>query len=278
MSQASDLERQMQELINEERAALGLDPLQLELNLNEASEDHSLWMLEEDKFSHTGEGGSNPGDRMEDAGFVFSGSWTWGENVAYQSERGQPGYSDDVEDLHDALMNSPGHRANILNPNFDYVGIGIEVGDYNGFEAVMVTQTFAATSAPVQIDTGGGGSDPNSAPKVNIDDLVLTKGKGNKVKLDDHMTVRDKDGDDIVWYELRDTEGRDNFVWRGQGRIDADDPFRVDADDIGSIRISPNKKLGTTTLEVRAYDGEDVGKWESFTLTTVSADDAFILA
>ena len=52
----------------------------------------------------------------------------------------------------------------------------------------------------------------------------------------------------------------------------------MDADDIGSIRISPNKKLGTTTLEVRAYDGEDVGKWESFALTTVSADDAFILA
>ena len=66
-------------------------------------------------FSHTGVDGSDPGDRIRDAGFQLSGDWTWGENIAFQSERGAPGITDDVINLHTSLMNSAGHRANILN-------------------------------------------------------------------------------------------------------------------------------------------------------------------
>ncbi|SLN20771.1 Cysteine-rich secretory protein family protein [Falsiruegeria litorea R37] len=142
----------MLDLINEERTSRGLDPVQLELRLNDASEDHSSWMLQQDVFSHTGENGSSAGDRMEDAGFEFSGDWTWSENIAWQSERGAPGLADDVEDLHDGLMNSAGHRANILDPDVTVVGIGIETGDYQGYDAVMVTQNFARTQAEVQLD------------------------------------------------------------------------------------------------------------------------------
>jgi len=91
MSKANDLERQMLDLINGERTALGLNPLTLELRLNDSSEDHSSWMLNTNTFSHTGINGSSPGDRMRDASFTFSGSWTWGENVAWQSERGATG-------------------------------------------------------------------------------------------------------------------------------------------------------------------------------------------
>ena len=154
MSTASTLERQMLALINQERGARGLDPVQLELRLNDAAEDHSTWMLNRDVFSHTGVGGSSARDRMEDAGFQFSGSWTWAENIAWQSERGAAGLGDDVANLHQSLMNSPGHRANILNPNVTVVGIGVERGNYDGWDAVMVTQVFARTSAPLQLDTG----------------------------------------------------------------------------------------------------------------------------
>ncbi len=154
MSEASALERQMLDLINAERAANGLDPVQLELRLNDSAEDHSKWMLQQDVFSHTGSGGSSAGDRMADAGFVFSGSWRWSENIAWQSERGAAGLEDDVIDLHNALMNSPGHRANILDPNVTVVGIGIELGEFDGHTAVMVTQNFARTSAPLQLDAG----------------------------------------------------------------------------------------------------------------------------
>ena len=152
MSVASNFERLMLDLINTERTSRGIDPLTLELRLNDASEDHSVWMDTSGNFSHTGVNNSDPGDRMRDAGFTFSGNWTWGENIAYQSERGAPGIADDVADLHQSLMNSPGHRANILNPSFDLIGIGIEVGDGRGFDAVYVTQNFARTGASVQLD------------------------------------------------------------------------------------------------------------------------------
>ncbi len=148
----SDLEFYMLELINAERAAHGLNPLQLERNLNQSAEDHSQWMLEEDVFSHTGAGGSNAGDRMRDADFTFSGSWAWGENIGFQSERGEAGLYDDVADIHQRLMESPGHRANILDPDYQYIGIGIEYGNYTGYDGVMITQNFAKTSASVIVD------------------------------------------------------------------------------------------------------------------------------
>lgn len=286
MSYASDLERGMLELVNEARAVEGLNPLKLELRLNDAAEFHSDWMLDTDTFSHTGINGSNPGDRMRDADFQFSGSWTWGENVAWQSSRGAAGYEDDVANLHTSLMNSPGHRANIMNPNFELIGIGVEIGDYSGWNAVMVTQNFARTGAEVQLDTAAtpvpapsAPLDPNDAPDLSVDDITLAKVVGaRRTKLEDNLDVVDADGDDMVWYELRDTKGRDNFVFKGQGKVDADTPYRVDADDLDMIRIRLNKKEGDTTLEIRAFDGEDVSDWADFTVTTLSAQDWQALA
>lgn len=42
-------------------------------------------------------------------------------------------------------MDSPGHRANILNPDFTEIGIGIERGNFRGYDSVVVTQNFATT-------------------------------------------------------------------------------------------------------------------------------------
>ncbi|MGR3499713.1 MAG: CAP domain-containing protein [Limimaricola soesokkakensis] len=286
MSIANDLERQMLSLINEERTTLGLSPLKLELNLNDSSEDHSNWMLQSDTFSHTGQGGSSATDRMRAADFDFSGSWASGENLAWQSERGASGLSDDVGDLHESLMNSPGHRANILNPDFEYVGIGIERGDFKGWDGVMVTQNFARTGGQVDLDKGTSATPSetsvsqntpvaqDTAPVVTVDDVTLAKAKGGyRTRLDKHLEVSDSDGDAIKWFELRDTAGRDNFIFKGQGRIDADDGVRIAADDLDMIRLRVNRRLGETELEVRASDGQDSGDWEVFTLTTLSAED-----
>ncbi len=172
MSTASTVEREMLALINQERTSRGLNPLELERNLNESSEDHSTWMLDTDRFSHTGQGGSSATQRMQAAGFDLSGSWRTGENIAWQSERGAPGISDDVAQLHQNLMNSPGHRANILNPDFKYIGIGIEEGDMRGFDAVMVTQNFAATQGDVDLDNGG--TTPPAEEVVEPEEEVTT--------------------------------------------------------------------------------------------------------
>lgn len=197
MSVASTFERLMLDLINQERTSRGLDPLTLELRLNDASEDHSTWMDQSGNFSHTGVAGSSPGDRMRDAGFAFSGSWTWGENIAFQSERGAPGIADDVADLHRALMNSPGHRANILNPNFDLIGIGIEEGDNRGFDAVYVTQNFARTSAPVQIDTG-----PSGNPLIGTsgnDTLIGNEGNNRMLGAGGNDNMNGQGGNDTIF-------------------------------------------------------------------------------
>lgn len=215
MSVASSFERQMLDLINQERTSRGLDPLTLELRLNDASEDHSEWMDDTGIFSHTGVNQSDPGDRMRDAGFTFSGNWTWGENIAFQSERGAPGISDDVVDLHNSLMNSPGHRANILNPDFELIGIGIEEGDGRGYDAVYVTQNFARTSAQVNLDTGGSPTPP--VDPVDGDEVLV--GTGGNDRLDGgagNDVLRGQSGNDfLVGQAGSDTieggAGRDNI-------------------------------------------------------------------
>ena len=153
---ASDLERYMLDLVNEERTSRGLNALVLDKVLNASADAHSLWMLENNVFSHTGVGGSTPTQRMTAEGFDLSGSWRTAENIAAQSERGAEGLFDDVYDLHIALMNSPGHRENILMPELEVVGIGIQTGTYDygsgKYYSVMVTQNFAMTGGETTPD------------------------------------------------------------------------------------------------------------------------------
>ena len=153
MSVASDLERLMLELVNAERAARGLGALTLELNLNEAAEDHSRWILAEDVFSHYGEGNSTWTDRARDAGFDIVAPWGVGENLALEPIRGSEDLADDVARLHAALMNSPGHKANLLDPDWTHVGIGIVTGTYDGIgSSIVVTQLFGRTAGTVDED------------------------------------------------------------------------------------------------------------------------------
>jgi uncharacterized protein YkwD len=70
-------------------------------------------MARNDFFSHTGSDGSSPGQRISRAGYRW---WTYGENIA-------AGYPS-PEHVVDAWMNSAGHRANILNPDFRDIGVG----------------------------------------------------------------------------------------------------------------------------------------------------------
>jgi Ca2+-binding RTX toxin-like protein len=148
MSQASVYEQYMIELINADRIKAGVQPLAFDDNLNTAAENHSLWMIDTDIFSHTGINGSNAGTRMKDAGYVFSGSWSWGENIAWMSTRSPSGFADEVQQLHTNLMNSSGHRANILNTNFKEIGIGFEIGSFKGFNsAAVVTEDFAKSGS-----------------------------------------------------------------------------------------------------------------------------------
>nr|WP_282693953.1 CAP domain-containing protein [Streptomyces sp. CC208A] len=105
---------QVIELVNAERAKAGCGPLTANATLTSAAQGHSDDMAARDFFDHTDPDGDGPGDRITAAGYPWS---TYGENIA----KGQT----TPEQVMDAWMNSPGHRANILNCSFKEIGIGI---------------------------------------------------------------------------------------------------------------------------------------------------------
>lgn len=118
-------------------------PLAFNPDLINAAQNHSKWMLSNNTFSHTGQGGSNPGDRMKAAGYVFNENWGWGENIAIQYGKSITLNQTITERLEDQLFKSPGHRVNILNGNFREAGVGVVSGTYKGQNAVDATQNFA---------------------------------------------------------------------------------------------------------------------------------------
>jgi uncharacterized protein YkwD len=122
-----DLEQQMLDMVNHERVSRGLKPLVLDPELVPVARAHSADMFERGYFSHYTPEGKDPFQRMKDAGVKYR---TAGENLALAPT---------LEIAHTGLMNSPGHRANILNPNFGRVGIGILSGGRRG---IMVSQEF----------------------------------------------------------------------------------------------------------------------------------------
>lgn len=115
---------------------------------------HSEWMLQQDVFSHTGNGGSDAGQRMTAAGYSFTGSWTWGENLSWTGIFPGPiDVSTAIVEQHRSLFLSDGHRSNILAGAFREVGIDQSAGNFffNGvdYSASMVTQNYAATGSNV---------------------------------------------------------------------------------------------------------------------------------
>ncbi len=149
MSQATSYEQLMLELVNRERAKTGAQPLAFNGNLNDSADAHSGWMISADVFNHTGSGGSTPHERMIKAGYSFSGSWASAENIAWASLRSPTGLQDEVELLHTNLMNSPGHKANILNGSYQEIGIGFQTGAYQTWDGAFVTQNFARSGTQV---------------------------------------------------------------------------------------------------------------------------------
>src|SRR3954447_23226316 len=123
----ADLETKMLQLVNDERIKRGIKPLQPDPELKQVALNHSNDMLARGYFSHYTPEGKDPFDRMRAAGVKFSIA---GENLALAQT---------LSIAHNGLMNSPGHRENILRPSFGRVGIGIING---GVRGLMISQEF----------------------------------------------------------------------------------------------------------------------------------------
>jgi len=120
-------ENRMLELINRDRKANGLAPLVMDEQSRAVARAHSREMFNLRYFAHESPRTGTVGDRLEKADVPFLAA---GENLAFQP---------DVETAHRRLMESPGHRKNLLTPGYKKVGIGIlDSGRYGQ----MYTQVF----------------------------------------------------------------------------------------------------------------------------------------
>jgi uncharacterized protein YkwD/uncharacterized membrane protein required for colicin V production len=124
----AEAEARMLDLVNVERLRAGLRPLVADERLREVARQHSQEMFRLGYFAHVSPSAGSPADRLQRSGVPFA---TAGENLAYAPT---------VEVAHSGLMASPGHRKNILTPEFSRVGIGVMRG---GLYGRMFTQNFA---------------------------------------------------------------------------------------------------------------------------------------
>lgn len=117
------------ELTNIERAKVGLAPLRVDDQLNEAAQFHSDDQARRNTLTHYGPNGESPGDRIAATGYQFR---MWAENAAM-------GYSS-AESVMNGWMNSSGHRANILRAGVSEIGLGLA---YTPSGIPYWTQVFA---------------------------------------------------------------------------------------------------------------------------------------
>ncbi len=120
-------ERELLVLVNQERKNVGVKPLTVDVKIVTVARNYSKDMFLRKYFSHISPDGKDLGNRLIAGEVKYSLA---GENIAY---------APDVSTAHKGLMNSPEHKKNLLDPEFQHIGIGIISTTKYG---IMVTQDF----------------------------------------------------------------------------------------------------------------------------------------
>jgi len=110
------------ELVNEERAKAGCGALRVDAKATEAAQFHADDMAARDYYEHTSPDGKSAGDRLDAAGYAWSG---WGENIHKSPTSPEQAMRD--------WMDSPGHRDNILNCDYEHLGVGVNLASNGPF-------------------------------------------------------------------------------------------------------------------------------------------------
>lgn len=136
-------------LIDQEREHHGEGPLADNAKLTRAAQRHSREMAEEDYFAHISPGGQTPLDRMRASGYIASAQdgYVVGENIAWGTL-----WLATPQSIVHAWMESPGHRANILDGAYRETGVGVEprapASLAEGQQGALYTQDFGAVVPP----------------------------------------------------------------------------------------------------------------------------------
>lgn len=121
------------QLTNQERQSLGLSTLKENSILDQAARQKAQDMLAQDYFSHWSPAGVSPWYWFKQAGYSYQLA---GENLAI-------GFLDS-EEVVTAWLNSPSHKANLVNSNFQETGMAVLTGDFQGSEVTVVVQLFGS--------------------------------------------------------------------------------------------------------------------------------------
>lgn len=121
---------------NDERADAALPPLLRSETLDAAAALKAKDMAAQEYFAHYSPTGVSPWHWFDEAGYVYVHA---GENLAV--------HFTDSDEVVEAWMDSPTHRANIMNGNYQEIGIGTARGEYQGFPTVFVVQLFGTRQA-----------------------------------------------------------------------------------------------------------------------------------
>jgi len=128
------------ELLNIQRGESGLSQLVVNSKLSHAASLKAQDMLDYDYFSHNSPKGIDP--------------WYWfsvaGYNYHYAGENLGIGFVDS-EEIHNAWNNSPTHKENLLNTNYNEIGIAVLQGDFNGANNTIVVQLFGTEHQPAPV-------------------------------------------------------------------------------------------------------------------------------
>jgi len=128
MTVDAEAEQELFRLVNEERTKRGLTALTFNTQISLVARKHSADMFARGYFAHINPERETPADRLRRGSILFVIA---GENLALAPDTGI---------AHTGLMNSEGHRANILSPDYSRIGIGVVDG---GMYGKMYTQNFA---------------------------------------------------------------------------------------------------------------------------------------
>lgn len=126
------------ELTNKARAASAVGQVSYSSILERAAQAKADDMVARQYFAHNTPDGKTPWTFFEAVGYKYL---TAGENLAV--------HFNDVEPLQDAWMNSPGHKANILNSSFKEMGVGIARGTFEGHDSIFVVEEFGNPASGV---------------------------------------------------------------------------------------------------------------------------------
>jgi Cysteine-rich secretory protein family len=132
----SDPAQSLLKLANRDRAAHGLSPLKWSAALAAAAHEHALRMAQQNTLSHQLPGEAALAERVSQSGARFS---SVAENVAEGPS---------AESIHAQWMNSPPHRANLLDPQLDSVGIAVE----NRGGTLFAVQDFSLAVADLKLE------------------------------------------------------------------------------------------------------------------------------